>query len=143
MKEIDYKVYSIEFSKGGVGKSTMALSLSLSLISQGIKVQRKDYSVSDGYKLYLWEEYNNPNIVLLDWNKYIHSNDLYVTQGFGIDIEEAKGFVKKNFNHFYKTICYALLRMIDSVQDFGIMLNAVLYTIQSDAPRVMNTPPKL
>lgn len=89
------------------------------------------------------EEYNNPNIVLPDRNKYIHSNDLYVTQDFGIDIEEAKGFVKKNFNRFYKTMCYALLRMIDFVLDFRIMLNAILYTIQSDAPHVMNTPPKL
>lgn len=124
-------------------KQNVQLVCNLSIMLQlFIVVQRKDYNVGDDYKQYLWDEYNNPNIVLPDWNRYLNSNKLAITFDYCLDVEDVMGFVKKNFNRFYTTMCYVLLRMMDSVQDFGIMLNAVLYTIQSDAPRVMNTPLK-
>lgn len=105
-------------------------------------VQYESYNEETEYRRYLIEEYRTTSFKNRKIRSYINSGNVPLLDDYTVDYQVVEQMVEKCFMKFYKAMCYALVRMIDGVSDYSLVLAMFQKTLNSNYPRVMNKPMK-
>lgn len=103
-------------------------------------VQHDTYNEENEYRQYLIEEYRMTSFRNRKIRSYINSGNIPLLDIYNVDYQVAEQMIEKCFPKFYKAMCYALLRMIDGVTDYSLVMAMFQKTLNSSYPRVMNKP---
>ena len=105
-------------------------------------VQSADYNEENSYEDFLRKEYRVPSCKVSDLYSYLGNGSVSLTEDCSVDYQQISMLSNKCFIKFYKSMCYSLLRMIDGITDYSLVLAVFQKTLNSNYPRVMNKPMK-
>lgn len=105
-------------------------------------VQSVYYNEENSYEDFLREEYRVPSCKVNDLFSYLGNGSVSLTEDYSVDYQQISMLANKCFIKFYKSMCYSLLRMIDGITDYLLVLAVFQKTLDSNYPRVMNKPMK-
>lgn len=147
---IDYSDYYISLldemhQKTGSNRKKQSISSVVNLsimLKLFCAVQHSSYNEETEYRKYLIEEYKSPSFKIKNLRTILGNGLIPLSSHYFVEYQEVEPMVGKCFVNFYKSMCYVLIRMIDGVSDYSLVMAMFQKTLNGNYPRVMNKPMK-
>lgn len=105
-------------------------------------VHHANYLEESSYTDFLRQEYKEPSFKRKKLDSYLGNGSISLTEEYSVEYKHISKMVDKCFHKFYRNMCYALLRLIDGITDYSLVMAVFQNTLNSNYPRVMNKPMK-